>query len=99
MLEKKKSLKKSMAILASVALVSLFLPGLSHAGPDSSSPGSDESTTSPSWLARNLLISAVSLDIIMNGLTISNPDQNDESAPRNVQGNSKSKKKPKDGGD
>ena len=99
MLEKKKSLKKSMAILASVALVSLFLPSLSQAGPGSSSSGSDESTTSPSWLARNLLISTVSLDIIMNGLTTSDLDQNDEAAPRNIQGNSKSKKKPKDGGD
>ncbi len=99
MLAKKKSFKKNMAILACLALVSLFAPDIIHAGSDSSSEKSGESTTSASWLARNLLISTVSVDIIMNGLTTSNPDQNDQSAPRNIQGNSKSKKKPKSGGD
>ncbi|MGD8535568.1 MAG: hypothetical protein PVF66_06920 [Candidatus Aminicenantes bacterium] len=98
MLPKKQSMKKNMAILACLALVSLFLPGITHAGSDSSDK-SDNSTTSASWLARNLLISTVSVDNIMNGLITSNPDQNGQSDPRLIQGNSTSKKKPQNGGD
>lgn len=92
MLPKKKSFKKNMAILACSALVSLFLP-------TSSSPSdetSKDSTVSMTYYARALLLSSVSVNLIKNGL---DKDQNSDSDSRIIQGNSKSKKKPKNGGD
>jgi hypothetical protein len=85
MLAKKKSLKKGMAILACTALVSLCLP-------TSLSPSdktSKNSTNSMTYYARALLLSTISADLILDGLDTS----------RIIQGNSKSKKKPGDGGD
>ncbi len=81
-----------MAILACSALVSLFLP-------TSSSPSdetSKDSTVSMTYYARALLLSSVSVNLIKNGL---DKDQNSDSDSRIIQGNSKSKKKPKNGGD
>jgi hypothetical protein len=94
MLTKKKSSMKNMAIPACVALVSLFLPS-------SSSPSDEKSnsTTSSSWYARNFYYATLSVDQLMDGLTQAELDQLDPSDPRYVEGNSKSKKKPKTGGD
>ena len=85
MLAKKKSLKKGMAILACSALVSLCFPAPSS--PSDEKP--TNSTTSMTYYARALLLSTTSVDIIKDGLDTS----------RIIQGNSKSKKKPKTGGD
>ena len=91
--KKKKALKKNMAILACLALVSLVLPDFSYAT-DSSSKETPDPTTSSSWLERNLLISIVSADPLLDVLASSNQDP---SSPRNVQGNSTSKKTPNSG--
>jgi hypothetical protein len=92
MLVKKSFLKKNMAILACIALVSLFLPDLTFAGPDTPSKKKDtDSATSMSGAAQNFFIATVSIDTVTDGLA--------SSGPRNVQGNSKSKKKPGEGGD
>jgi len=85
MLAKQKSLKKNMAIPACVLLVSLCLP----ASLSPSETTSKDSTTSMTYYARALLLSAISTDLILDGLDTS----------RLIQGNSKSKKKPKGSGD
>jgi len=85
MLTKKKSFKKNMAILTCAALVSLFLP----ASLSPSDKTLKNSTKSMTYYARALLLSAISADLILDGLDTS----------RLIQGNSKSKKKPKTGGD
>jgi len=74
-----------MAIPACVLLISLCLP-LSLSSSDDTSKSS---TTSMTYYARALLLSAVSTDIILDGLDIA----------RLIEGNSKPKKKPKSGGD
>ncbi len=84
--KKKKTFKKNMAILTCGTLVSLFLPATSSPSDETS-----RGPTSPSWIARNFFYATLSVDLLMNGLI--------DSDPRNVQGNSKSKKKPKTGGD
>jgi len=85
MLAKQKALKKNMAIPACILLVSLCLP----ASLSSSDAKSKDSTTSMTYYARALLLSTISADLILDGLDTS----------RLIQGNSKSKKKPKEGGD
>lgn len=92
--KKKKAFKKNMAILTCGTLVSLFLPA-------SSSPSDETSRnpTSPSWIARNFFYATLSIEPLMDGLTQAELDQLDPSDPRYVEGNSKSKKKPKSGGD
>jgi hypothetical protein len=93
--KKKKTFKKNMAILTCGTLVSLFLPA-------SASP-SDEtdlnSTTSASWLARQLFYATLSIESLMDDLTQAELDQIYQSILRSVEGNSKSKKKPGTGGD
>lgn len=84
-----------MAIPVCVVLVSLFLPALSSP----SDVKSDNSTTSLSWYARAVLLSAISVDLISDGLIVSQSEQSSSSDSRTIQGNSKSKKKPKEGGD
>jgi len=74
-----------MAIPACILLVSLCLP----ASLSSSDAKSKDSTTSMTYYARALLLSTISADLILDGLDTS----------RLIQGNSKSKKKPKEGGD
>lgn len=89
---KKKSFKKNMAILACSALISLCLPA-------SSSPSDKipkDSTVSMTYYARALLLSSISIDLIKDGL---DADQNSDSDSRIIEGNSKPKKKPKNGGD
>ena len=72
-----------MAIPACVLLVSLCLP----ASLSPSDATSKDSTTSMTYYARALLLSAISADLILDGLDTA----------RLIQGNSKSKKKPKNG--
>lgn len=81
--KKKKAFQKNMAILACVALVSLFLPA-------TSSPYETiilRGYTSPtSTIAQNLLYATLSVDLLLDGLTSSDPPT--------IQGVAKSKKKP-----
>ena len=89
----KKAFQKNMAILACVALVSLFLPATSSPY-ETKIPRGEASSTST--IAQNLLYATLSVDLLLDGFDLG---QDDESAPRNVQGNSKSKKTPKKSGD
>ena len=82
--KKKKAFQKNMAILACVALVSLFLPAIS-------SPYEvkipRDSTSPTSTIAQNLLYATLSVDLLLDELT--------QSDPPTIQGVTKSKKKPK----
>ncbi len=73
-----------MAIPACVLLISLCIPTSL-----SSSNETSASTTSMTYYARALLLSAISTDLLLDGLDIA----------RLIQGNSKPKKTPKNGGD
>lgn len=89
---KKKSFKKNMAILACLALVSLCLPASSSP----SDEASKDSTVSMTYYARALLLSSISVNLIKDE---PDEDQNSDYDSRIIQGNSKSKKKPINGGD
>ncbi len=93
--KKKKTFKKNMAILTCGTLFSLFLPASST--PSDATPR--DSRPSSAWLARNLFYATISIEQLMEVLTQEELDQIDLSVLRNIQSNSKSKKKPGDGGD
>lgn len=87
----KKAFRKNMAILVCVALVSLFLPAISSPY-ERKIPSDSKSYTYT--IAKHFLYAKLSIDLLLNGLISSDQSQNDQSYPRNVQGNSISKKKP-----
>jgi hypothetical protein len=80
----KKAFKKNMAILACVALVSLFLPAISSPYEVKIPRGY---TSSTSTIAQNLLYATLSVELLIDELT--------QSDPPTIQGVAKSKKKPK----
>lgn len=85
----KKAFQKNMAILVCGALVSLFLPSIST--PYEVKIPKDE-TSSMSTIAPNFLYATLSIDPLLEEL---NQEKNDEAVERTIEGNSKSKKKPK----